>query len=525
MPSLRERLDVSSITVNFLPLPKGRKRAAAIGFCGSDPIATVEGPGNSAPPWRWVHGKPEQLTFQDVRKIGASGSSPNQVAGLWYTPNHDERALVWTRNGDAMRAVELHPDKWQKSNAVACSDGQQIGYGYVKFAKDPCRALLWNGSRESLIVLTGPDPSVEVMGNGVSAGVQVGTYGGSVRKHACMWRGSAGSFIDLHPDGSLVGSDATAAGDGQQVGIAWDEELAGRAALWSGSSETFRNLGPDGFVRSHASHCARGFQAGWVARKDRGMLIRAALWNGAAEDWLDLQDFLPDPWTASWVRGLYVSGDRLLILGTAQQAVMSGGYEVNAGQVPVIWEGKLRIAEEPAARDADQAVQASILIDETAPSPSRELQIAKAVEDFGQAIVKRDFKTARSMLAPWLQKQVTAKKLQAIIEKHMISDDAPEDCTATGNDSTLDDMRYHYREYYKDDTARTLATTEDFGEWGPPSIVLAKEITPDNFLQWMWIDFTPDPGSGAMVDYCLRLYIIAVNAGDGIKIGHLEPGD
>jgi hypothetical protein len=524
MPRLQERLDVTSITVTFLSLPKGRKSASAIGFCGNDPIATIEGPGNAAPPWRWVNGKPEQLTFESVKKITASNSSSNQVVGLWYTPKEDERALVWTRDGDAMRGVELHPEKWQKSNALACGDGQQVGYGYVKFAKDPCRALLWNGSRESMVVLTGPDPELEVMGNGVSAGIQVGSYGGSMRKHACLWKSSAETFVDLHPGGDLVGSEATAAGDGQQVGIAWHGELAGRAALWSGSPETYRNLGPEGFVRSRASHCARGFQTGWVARNGRGMLIRAALWNGAADDWLDLQDFLPDPWTASWVRGLSISGDRLRILGTAQQAVMSGNYEVNAGQAPVIWEARLRIAEEPTSIYESSVTQIAIGTG-AAAAPSSEQQIAKAADDFGQAIVKRDFKTARTLLAPWLQKQVTAKKLQTLIEKHRISDDAPEDCTVTGNDSTLDELRSHYKEYHNDDATRTLTTTQEFGEWGPPSISIANEITPANFRQWMWIDFTPDPDSGALVDYCLRLYVIVAEVDGVMTIGYLEPGD
>ena len=46
MPSLRERIDLSSLKISFPSLPTGKKRAAAIGFCGEDPVATIEGPGN-----------------------------------------------------------------------------------------------------------------------------------------------------------------------------------------------------------------------------------------------------------------------------------------------------------------------------------------------------------------------------------------------------------------------------------------------------------------------------------------------
>jgi hypothetical protein len=524
MPSLRERIDLSSLKISFPSLPKGKKRAAAIGFCGEEPVATIEGAGNTAPPWQWVNGKPEQLTFQDIKKIGASGTSADQVVGLWYTPKHDERALVWTRNGHEMRGVELHPEGWQKSNALACSDGQQVGYGYQKFSKDPCRVLLWEGTRESMVVLTGPDPAVDVMAKDVEAGVQVGSYGGSVQKHACLWRGTTASYLDLHPGGDYLGSEACGIGDGQQVGVVWDGELAGGAAVWSGTPESFVSLGPKGFVRSQASHCARGFQAGWVCLKDRGMLIRAALWNGAAEDWLDLQEFVPSPWTASWVCDIDVSGDRLRIMGTAQQAVMSSGYEANAGQVPVIWEARLRIPE-PTRLEGSAAVRISTRVESTPAAPSTEQRVSRAAEDFGQAIVKKNFKEARALLAPWLQNQVTAKQLQTVISNNMIEDVAPDDCIALGNDSTLEELRSHYREYHKDDPTRTLTTTTEFGTWGPPSVFIANEITDSNFRQWMWIDFTPDPESDTMVDFCLRVYVIVVELDGEMKIGYVEPGE
>ena len=161
----------------------------------------------------------------------------DQIVGLWYTPKHDERALVWTRDGDGMQGVELHPQKREKSNALACADGQQLGYGYQKISKEPCRVLIWEGSRESMVVLTGPDPAFDVMGKDVEGRIQVGSYGGSVRKYACMWRGTTATYLDLHPAGDCVGSEASGIGDGQQVGVTWDAELAGRAALWSGSPD------------------------------------------------------------------------------------------------------------------------------------------------------------------------------------------------------------------------------------------------------------------------------------------------
>jgi hypothetical protein len=138
---------------------------------------------------------------------------------------------------------------------------------------------------------------------------------------------------------------------------------------------------------------------------------------------------------------------------------------------------------------------------------------------------QKNFKEARALLAPWLQKQVTAKQLQTVISNNMIEDVAPDDCTAIGNDSTLEELRSHYREYHKDDPARMLTTTTEFGTWGPPSVFIANEITDSNFRQWMWIDFTPDPESDTMVDFCLRVYVIVVELNGEMKIGYVEPGE
>jgi len=105
------------------------------------------------------------------------GASDTEISGYWSTPKGDERALVWTVGAGDVTGVELHPAEWQKSVAIASGGGQQIGYGYKKFVSDPSRALLWNGTRESMVVLMGPtgtpteipvDETVVLAGGGVS---------------------------------------------------------------------------------------------------------------------------------------------------------------------------------------------------------------------------------------------------------------------------------------------------------------------------------------------------------------------
>ena len=127
MPTLRDRIDIATITATFLPLPKGKKRGTAVGFCAGEPVVSVEGAGQTALPFRWVSGKGEPITFPDVKKFRANGTSESQIAGAWITPKDDERAVVWTRSAEgAFIGAELHPQPWEKSTGMACGDGQQV---------------------------------------------------------------------------------------------------------------------------------------------------------------------------------------------------------------------------------------------------------------------------------------------------------------------------------------------------------------------------------------------------------------
>src|SRR5262245_54099865 len=124
MPRLTDRLDVTSVTSTLL-LPKGKKRGHGTGFCGGAPVVSIES-GQSAFPFRWLNGgKPEQVTFQDIKKIAANSASETQIAGYWSTPKGDYRALVWTATGDGVTGTELHPTGWEKSVVNGCGDGQQ----------------------------------------------------------------------------------------------------------------------------------------------------------------------------------------------------------------------------------------------------------------------------------------------------------------------------------------------------------------------------------------------------------------
>jgi len=498
MTSLAARLDTGTITVTFLPLPKGKKRGTGHTFCGTDPAGSAEGSSSSSPPLRWVNGKPEAITFQDVRRLQLRGGSADQLVGWWYSPKGDERAVVWTRDADgSLAGNDLHPAKWDKSSAMACGGGQQVGFGYEKFVKQPTRGLLWSGTRESLVVLTGPDAERDAYCYGVDDGVQAGYVGGPQTRYASLWLGTAASWINLHPSSAgIQGSECAAIGDGQQVGCVWGEDQLAQAALWTSTAESFTSLAPAGFVQSRAGACARGFQVGHVSTTDRGLNAHAALWGGSAADFIDLQAFLPEPWNTSLAIGLHVSGARLRIIGCAEQAVKSGSYEMSAGRVPVIWEVTLRQAEPPGPIPAAAAPVRAVAA--ASAGVSEEQRIEAVGNDFARAIIAADWEAARSLMAPWVRNRFTAEGLESFVSTEKFADVPLLDFELTGNDATLE----HLEENQIDPA-----------------------VTADNFRQWMSLEFTPDPDNNAGLDYCLKLWLVVAEADGKLVVAHVEPGD
>jgi hypothetical protein len=69
-------------------------------------------------------------------------------------------ALLWS--GAAESYVDLHPDGFFNSRAVAICGDLQVGYGLLDSTINSCRALLWSGTAESVINLHELLPSIYV---------------------------------------------------------------------------------------------------------------------------------------------------------------------------------------------------------------------------------------------------------------------------------------------------------------------------------------------------------------------------
>ncbi|HYE63322.1 MAG TPA: hypothetical protein VD997_15125 [Phycisphaerales bacterium] len=126
--------------------------------------------------------------------------------------------------------------------------------------------------------ILGPADGSRSIANGVHANQQAGSLESPANapRRAVLWSGDPGFMIDLHPAGSTT-SEAFAAHAGQQGGSA-----DGRACYWTGSAASFTLLSNDS---SDVWAVFNGQQGG-----DRvvGGSVRASLWSGTPESWIDL---------------------------------------------------------------------------------------------------------------------------------------------------------------------------------------------------------------------------------------------
>lgn len=171
----------------------------------------------------------------------------------------------------------------------SAKDGEQGG-GVTLTSGLPYESIaaLWRGTAQSFVSLH-PKGAHSSHVNAVGGGAQVGEAlsGDRTRNDAVLWRGSADSAVVLNgPAGTsayLSGTDGT-----QQVGQITPPNLVPpRAALWEGTSESYRSLHPTGAYLSNARAVQDGVQGGvvrWSAQTD----IEPVLWFGTAESLIRL---------------------------------------------------------------------------------------------------------------------------------------------------------------------------------------------------------------------------------------------
>jgi hypothetical protein len=323
--------------------------ARAVSFAGDDVLGLAEA-GRIAPArCLWTAGVPELV--REPPGFEPWGGCRGELVGP-LAVGERQHAARRAQRGGGFALTDLHPPRYVTSCATGCTDGRQVGYGQPAGQSGGApieRALLWSGTAASVVELAGPDAARQTRALGLHGDVQVGEYGRNWSLQAAMWRGSSKTIVVLNPapppgypaDGQV--STASGAGDGQQVGmVAWKKKALAppemRAALWTGGAESFVDLTPPRVKHAQARACAGGFQVGWVSDDANNSVTRAVLWQGSAADLADLHALLPPPWNRSQAVDIRVEGNAVRVLGTVTQVVKEGHLDINKATQIVVWE-------------------------------------------------------------------------------------------------------------------------------------------------------------------------------------------
>jgi hypothetical protein len=120
---------------------------------------------------------------------------------------------------------------------------------------------------------------------------QVGAYKTDF-KHACLWAGSAFSYVDLSPNG-YWDSEALATTGKQQAGHYYNPFQQHCAGFWSGSSDSYvslsaPNASPPGVQDGVVYAISGAHQVGVATMLDVNPTAHAALWSGSISSFVDL---------------------------------------------------------------------------------------------------------------------------------------------------------------------------------------------------------------------------------------------
>lgn len=115
---------------------------------------------------------------------------------------------------------------------------------------------------------------------------------------------------------------------------------------------------------------------------------------------------------------------------------------------------------------------------------------------FASAIITHDYDAATVMLAPWLQAEIDPMMLKHLVHCAGCMLPPPRAFELDGNNCTLGQLRAN------------------------AGLPIPDEITFQNFLKWMCIQFLPDPATGH--DACFDLWMVMVNLGGAPRIGYIE---
>jgi hypothetical protein len=263
-------------------------------------------------------------TFSEVYAV-SQGKQVGRLAsgGPWH-------AVIWS--GDANSYVNLQPPGTFGSQARGVRGNQQVGDVLETATSLGPHASLWSGTAESWVDLNPPGARSSVA-YGVDGSQQVGSVTSApftAHGHASLWTGTGASWVDLEPAPApgvfdIVVSVANAVQGGQQVGTITYNVLGDthvdHAGYWIGTAGSWVDLHPDHrnvYGESRGNAVFGGYQVGQVETGfEDDSSPHAAIWHGTPESWVDLEQFLPANYSQSNAMGVWTDGHTIQVAGLA----------------------------------------------------------------------------------------------------------------------------------------------------------------------------------------------------------------
>jgi hypothetical protein len=346
-PSGIAGIDPDSWEVTLLPLPKRFSRGVAHGFCGGHPAGSVEAARGKRVGCWWPGGAPEPLALEGFTHLCAGVAGGNLLPGHW---NNDATgamgAVVWRLSGSGLTAADLHSREYDSTWATAAGGGVAVGVGTPQGqpgSRRPDVGLVWNGDAAPVVV--GAEGPVLLL---ATDGTRVA---GHVSGRATLWPSPTEAPIDLTPAKMSAGEVRALTSD-YEAGAAF-KGMCARAALWRGTAASFTDLTPKGCQTARILAAAGRYQVGVVRSKDAtrsGVPApgdRAAIWQGAADTWFDLNSLLPpDKYNASSAWAIEIGDQAVRICGEASRYEITNGGTKHESHVvpiahPVLWTARL----------------------------------------------------------------------------------------------------------------------------------------------------------------------------------------
>ncbi len=266
-------------------------------------------------------------SWEDINPAGCSESdayaiTDGQIAGRASVAAVGRGAL-WVMGAGPVSAswVDLYPG-WPMTMATAVGDEQQVGWGVVFDPEYADRACMWRGSAGTCVDLH-PAGAEHSYATCVSAGVQGGAVQIGGRYNACIWRGSAASFVNMNPPDRYY-SEIRAMSGNEQVGYVMVG--ADHASVWHGTPESWVDIHPTApqVGASALFGTSGGVQVGTTYILSGGDWLRhAGVWKGVSESWMDLHQFLGPQYLESEATGVWSSGESIAISGYAHHGELN----------------------------------------------------------------------------------------------------------------------------------------------------------------------------------------------------------